>query len=164
MPDKLFLPIVHTALLTTAAVELLRAHDAVVLERIAFGGGATNWFYCRDADHLARIEADLSPGSVVSFYFDGRIRDTRNAPAHKPEMERIITETGDVVIGFLRDDGHILDVEFVDNTHRLIEIINDLSSTTRVFYGQFPARDSDGVSAVTVVLPDADGTVRDHPH
>lgn len=164
MAEKYFASIVHASLIRTPAATLLNAHDAVVLERIAMGAGATNWYYCRDSEHLRLVEAQLSPGSLVSFYFGDQIRNVLYTPAHKAEMERIITQTRDVVLGFLRDDGYRIDVEFIDNTLRLSEATADLAPTHRVFYGAFPARDNDGVRAVTLILPDADGTVRENPN
>jgi hypothetical protein len=128
------------------------------------GAGATKWYYCRDAEHLRLIEAQLSPGSDVSIYFDDRIRNVLYAPLHKAEMESILNETGNVILGFLRNNGYRIDVEFVDNIHQLAEATSDLAPRARVFYGEFPDRDNDGVRAITVVLPDADGRVRAHPY
>jgi len=56
---------------------LLQARPAIVLERIARGAGATNWYRCADHAHLAALAAELHPGSLVSFYFDDRITSCR---------------------------------------------------------------------------------------
>jgi hypothetical protein len=37
-----------------AVAKLLASKPAVVLERIARGGGATNWFFCRGPPRLLR--------------------------------------------------------------------------------------------------------------
>jgi hypothetical protein len=46
----------------------------------------------------------------------------------------------------------------------LLDFVSALAPSTLFFFGQFPARDNDGDSAITVILPDTDGVVRDHPH
>jgi hypothetical protein len=69
-----FTSIAHSTLAMTPVGKLLETSGAVVLERIARGGGATNWYSCSGQSQLEMIEARLLPGSVVSFYFDERIR------------------------------------------------------------------------------------------
>jgi hypothetical protein len=66
---------VRTAVSATPIGDLLSAKSGVVLERIARGGGATNWYYCPKKSSLEVVESKFSPGSIVSFYFDDRIRD-----------------------------------------------------------------------------------------
>jgi DNA-binding NarL/FixJ family response regulator len=51
---------------------LARRPPALVLERIARGGGATRWFLLRKLDDLSRLCDELQPGSSVSVYFDDR--------------------------------------------------------------------------------------------
>jgi len=159
-----FKSIVHATLATTAIRDLLATKEAVILERIARGGGATRWYYCLDKNHLDSVEAQLSPGSVVSFYFDDRIRHGLYSTEAKSNLERIIAETGEGVIGVLREDRLHIAVEIIGGLNELAEFASGLGSKARVFYGTFPARDNDGVRAVTVVLPDTDGIVRLHPH
>jgi len=142
----------------------LESQAAVVLERIAMGAGSTRWYYCRKASQLGAIEARLRPGSVVSFYFDKRIRSAAYSPEVKPEMLNIIDRTRDVVVGLLSEDQLELHVDFVTSAGELDELTNRLDPKTQVFYGAFPSRDNDGIDAVTVVLPDVDGIVRAHPH
>lgn len=156
--------IVREALSLTRVPSLLSTTKAVVLERIRYGGGATKWYYCCNKDQLETIQAELSPGSAVSFYFDNRIRDKIYSTELVPELEEIIKKTGDVVVGLLSEDGLHIDVEYVDNPQELAEIISSFDDRTRVFYGAFPARDNDGVHAVSLILPDEDGIVRPHPH
>ena len=136
----------------------------MVLERIAKGGGATKWYHCADKTHLEVVKAELSPGSVVTFYFDGRIRNARLSPAVESNLKEIISEAGEAIIGSLRDDGLHLDVETIAGPQELADYVASLGSGASVYFGCFPARDNDGKRAVTFVLPDADGVVRPHPH
>ena len=100
-----FRAIVHAALARTRISELLASCSAVALERIARGGGATNWFYCRGLMGLEGVEGMLSSGSVVSFYFDDRIRMSPTSPQLSAEIEKIIEVTGDAVVGVIRGAG-----------------------------------------------------------
>ena len=159
-----FTSVAHAALATTPIVDLLATTDAVVLERIAMGGGATRWYYCPDGTRLEGIEAQLRPGSVVSFYFDDRIQSGLYTSEIKSNVGKIIAETGEAIIGVLGEDGLHIDVEVITGSDEITEFASAVTSSSRVFYGVFPARDNDGVRAVTVTIPDRDGVVRPHPH
>lgn len=158
-----FTDIVRASLAATPVSERLQDAAAVILERIARGGGATNWYWCRDAGDLPLIESELSPGSVVSFYFDGRV-------SHGPDRERAVaavrdkvSSLGNIVIGILADRVHI-DMTVVVSVDDLVETAEAYPVSSEVFYGEFPGRDNDGLLAITVTLPDNDGVVRGHPH
>ena len=164
MSNSSFPTLVHDVLVTTPIPALLNANGAVVLERIARGAGATKWYYCEDPQGLEVIESELSPGSAVSFYFDGRIRNALYSPTVQSDVETIIGEEGEAVIGVLGGDKRHIDVDFVTGPDDLAEFASQLDSSKRVFFGAFPARDNDGTGAVTIILPDTDGMVRSHPH
>jgi hypothetical protein len=159
-----FLALVHAALAGTPVRDLLTSNAAVVLERIARGGGRTEWYSCRGPAELEAIEGQLSPGSAVSFYFDGRVRGSPGSPHLAADILRIIHDVGEAVVGVLADDGVKIDVDFLSSTEEVTELISTLSPASRVFYGEFPARDNDGTRAVSLILPDRDGIVRPHPH
>jgi hypothetical protein len=159
-----FSMLVHRALATTRARELLACKRAVVLERIARGGGATDWYYCPGTAELDLIERRLRPGSVVSFYFDDRIRKSRWSDQLKLDIAQTIVETGDAVFGVLGTDGIEISVDIVVSVDELDELGSTLSLGSEVFWGAFPGRDNDGERAVTLTLADRDGVVRPHPH
>jgi hypothetical protein len=52
----------------------------------------------------------------------------------------------------------------VTGCNDLDDFVSTLTAVSLVFFGPFPASDNDGIRAVTVALPDADGVVRSHPH
>ena len=164
MNEKNYASIVQKYLASTAVRKNLHSKQAIVLERIARGGGATNWFYCKDDASLDVIEQRLSPGSVVSFYFDDRITKTHYSQELNVRIEEIIATTGDCVIGSLEEDSIAIDVDFVTGTNELLNFVSDLAPSTLFFFGQFPAQDNDGDGAITIILPDTDGIVRAHPH
>ncbi len=164
MNPNSFSTLARAALAATPIVDRLIQTHAVVLERLARAGGATKWYCCPDRNHLHALEEQLSPGSVVSFYFDDRIRNEALSPESKEKVESIVSETGEVIVGTLAADGLHVDSEIITGPNELASFFSGVSFTTRIFYGAFPARDNDGIHAVTVTLPDADGIVRPHPH
>lgn len=145
---------------------LLAERSAVVLERIARGGGATRWYLVSTEPDLERLDGRLSPGSVVSFYFDGRIAALPWGDDAVIRILDLIAETGDSVVGRLSADGLELAAQSVASAGEIGEFAEDLEPGTYVdvFIGAFPARDNDGLAAVTVTLPDRDGVLRPHPH
>jgi hypothetical protein len=155
--------LVRASLAMTPIGTLLRSKEAVVLERIARGGGSTNWYYCRNETDLQLTVDSFVPGSVVSFYFDERIRRAEYSPLVQYEIEKIITSTGDAFVGVLADANQIGGT-IVVGIEDLVEFGATIADRSKIFFGAFPARDNDGEAAVTVTLPDEDGVVRGHPH
>lgn len=160
-------PILALRAVTKAGVPTLLAGGSpyvVALERLARSAGATNWYVLNDIRQLDDLAARLSPGSTLSFYFDGRLaaRDYDSNVAN--EILGIARRDRDAVVGKLSADGLTLQVDFIANQSELEEFTHGLAPGTRIFYGAFPGRDNDGVGAVTIDLPDADGVVRRHPH
>lgn len=149
---------------------LLRTRQAVVLERIARGGGATDWYHCPDHAHLDAITTELHPGSVVSFYFDDRIAHRLYTPWLHQQMLQLMRslrdagETGEIVVGQLAADGLHIEVDFPSGPRDLEEFTRTLGADSQIYVGLFPGRDDDGVDAVTLTLPDLDGITRAHPH
>jgi hypothetical protein len=141
-----------------------KAGGAVVLERIARGAGATRWYLLRDADDVPALAESLSPGSRVSFYLDARLALRPYDDTVASEILAIAQADRDSVVATPRSEGLEMDVEFIAGEDELQEFTARLPSGASVVYGRFPAADDDGVSAVTVDLPDRDGVVRPHPH
>lgn len=164
MQTETFKSALHTALAATPIADLLASRPGVILERIARGGGATKWYYCASESALGAVEARFSPGSVVSFYFDDRIRNDAYSPGVQTAVEAVIAQNGEAVVGVLAEGGIRIDAEIITGPNELAEFLSVVKPGSRLFCGPFPAKDNDGVRAVTLVLPDADGTVRAHPH
>jgi hypothetical protein len=164
MESRPFSSIVHDALSVTTICTRLESGTAVMLERVPRSGGATNWCYCASKSAVADVESRLLPGSVVTFYFDGRIRADGYSAKIKSALERIVVDTGELLIGQLKHDGLTIDVEVISGPIELNEYLAAIGADSQLFYGVFPARDNDGIAAVTVTLPDHDGIVRPHPH
>jgi hypothetical protein len=142
----------------------LRRGPAIALERIPRGGGATRWYWIRSLEDLRRLLGRLTPGSVVSFYFDNRIGRHILDDEAVVKILGLMTETGDAVVGRLAPDGLEIVVDFVAGPSELSEFRSALEPGELVFFGAFPGRDNDGDRAITLALPDADEVVREHPH
>ena len=141
----------------------LAEQPAVVLERIARGAGATRWYLVERAEHLDLLAKELTPGSDLRFYFDGRIAEgTIDDDATKAILV-IAAEAGDAVVA-ASTGGLELRVDFVSNRDELAVFVADVPTDARLFFGRFPGRDNDGVAAISMILPDNDGIVRGHPY
>jgi hypothetical protein len=154
--------------LALAAIEaavvprLLRAHSAVVLERLARDAGATRWYFIEGEGQLGTLATRVAPGSSLSWYFDDRIARRSFDADVAEEVIRIAVEDGDAVVGRLGADGLEILVEFVAGRDDLDSFVGTLDEP--IFVGRFPAPENDGSRSVTLDLPDRDGIVRQHPH
>lgn len=137
---------------------------AVVLERVARGAGETSWYFCASKDDLAYVVDAFRPGSVVSFYFDDRMKLSTFGDLPRHCIDEIASRDGDCVVGMIKENGIDIDVGFVASSMSLDEDFEVHSTDSMFIYGAFPARDCDGYAAVTFVLPDEDGIFRPHPH
>ncbi|WP_409497386.1 hypothetical protein [Amycolatopsis sp. cmx-11-12] len=145
------------------AERLDRAGSLVALERLAQGGGDTNWFVATCRQDLTTIADRLRPGSLVTFYFDNRIARRPYTGTVRTELLDIIERKGDALIGWLRPDGVSIRMRVVD-AGDLDEEVLDAESDDDVYFGAFPATDNDGADAITVTIPDEDGVVRVHAY
>lgn len=166
----------HAFLACTPVIERIREAGAVIYERRAWAGGATDWYYCPDETQLKAIELLMGAGSIVEFFFGQRIESALDTPETKSRIIQLISElpkNSCMFIGTLSEDGiHIYmeDINHPDQLDFLEEI--DFTSSQRIFYGkesinQNPknlADEGDGFHTVKLTLPDADGVVRAHPH
>ena len=159
-----FIDIVRRALAATPIARKLATHGAVVLERVARGGGATNWFRCTDEESLDTIAGRLLPGSVVSFYFDDRLRALDTIEGARSRGGELLATVAEIVVGALADDGVAIEVDFPSSMREVNEFLDEHVGARLFFAGQFSGRDNDDVRAVTVTIPDLDGVVRAHPH
>jgi hypothetical protein len=147
----------------TVAQELLASKSAIVLERIARGGGATSWYLVRAPGDLDALVERLKPGSSVSFYFDDRLSVGPFNDETLASLLAIIERDGNAVIGAVRDDEIEIKVDFPGSEEAAGEFVADHPDAT-LMHGSSPGRDNDGNRAVTLTLPDLDGVVRSHPH
>lgn len=166
VPTPSFASIVEAALGQTLAMELLKNASAVIVERQPGWGRHWNWYYGADDKCIELLIQDLKPGSKISFYFDGRFEKSSNAPETKEKLIRLIDEMPkpqqSLFVGRLLEDGYCIQMTELRGLQDLEdwESDNTFSSSQTLFYGDYPVDDNDGVNAVTLVLPDSDGTLR----
>ena len=156
--------LVRRAVEQTAVPRLLLQHPAIVLERVARAAGATRWFRITSDHDLQLLYERLAPGSTVSFYFDDRIAPHLHGDETVALIMDLVASHGDAVVGTLCADGLNIYVQFVAGANELGEVTEGLAPGSHLFVGAFPEAGNDGRNAVTVVLPDADGMTRVHPH
>jgi hypothetical protein len=157
--------------MTSPVPRLLASGPAIVLERLAYGGGTTNWYRCVDLAGLEALAAELRHGSDVSFFFDDRFTHRRYTPRTRAEMARFMDylrgvpgENGTIVLGHVDDDALHMTVDYPSVPGEADEFVAEFEPEPWIYYGRFPGRDNDGVHAVNFVVPDQDGVVRGHPY
>jgi hypothetical protein len=147
----------------TAIPRLLGAGPAIVLERLHREDRAVSWYRCDGASALDEIADRLRPGALVSFYFDGRVRHVRGGSSVASEVEGVLARHGEAVVGTLAADGIEITASTVASVEALTAWIAGASGDD-VFYGAVPGRDDDGVTAITLALPDSDGAILPLPY
>ena len=106
----------------------------------------------------------LRGGSSVSFYFSGHLRvEVDNEAAHQKMFEEI-TRRGELVAGYPVPDNAQLEMAIISGPAELTELLMLHPEGSLVVWGEWPPRENDGESAITVDLVDADGVLRPHPH
>jgi hypothetical protein len=156
--------LILSAISSTSVPSHLLRRPAVVLERIARGGGETRWYSVTNEDRLEALATRLSPGSSVSFYFDDRIEQRDLNDEADDAILDLIRVHGEAVVGVLSPDGLTIEIEFVSDVGELSEFLGARDSDVHLFVGVFPERDDDDPGAISIDLPDRDGVVRRHPH
>jgi hypothetical protein len=140
------------------------SHEVIILERLARAAGTTNWYVLHDANQLSDLADRLSPGSSVSFFFDGRLAFHDYNTDVKRTILRIARRDRQAVVAKRSSDEIALKVDFIANESELDDFREDMGRGERILYGAYPAKDNDGALALTIDLPDRDGIVRLHPH
>jgi hypothetical protein len=139
-----FADLARTLIAASAVAGLLMRRPAMVLERIARGGGASRWYRLSTADDLARLCEKLSPGSVVSFYFDERIKYLPLNDEATVRILEIASAEGDAVVGRSGPDSLEIIVDYVSGPNELGEFVETVRHGEMVFVGASPGRDDDG--------------------
>jgi hypothetical protein len=159
------------AVLTSPVPRLLAGGPAIVLERLAYGDGTTNWYRCVDQAALEALADELRHGSDVSFFFDDRFTHRRYTSRTRAEMARFMDylrgvpgENGAIVLGHVDDDALHMTVDYPSAPAAADDFVAELEPEPWIYYGRFPFRENDGVRAVKFVGPDEDGIVRAHPY
>jgi hypothetical protein len=156
--------ITHQLLDAYGVNRLLIDKAAIILERIARGGGAVSWYACDCEASLDAISTRFKPGSVVSFYFDDRIKTCCAEDLPLDEIDTIIELVGECVVGIIGDNGIDIDARDFCLASEIPTEFEGLHAGSRMIYGAFPERAYTPNSAITFILPDEDGVFRAHPH
>lgn len=108
----------------------------------------------------------LRPGSWVSFYFDSRIAKVTFDASARAALQAWAQRDIDAVLLTIVPDDFELDYWTIGGEQDLadLESDGDLNAGEEVYIGRYPGPDNDGTNAITIVLPDEDGVVRNHPY
>ena|SRR5689334_6056983 len=152
------------ALTTGRVPQLIASRPAFVLERLARGGGATNWYFCAGVPDLEALGRVLRPGSSVTFYFAINMSRSQLGSLPRDALASCIRSTGDALVLVPRTGTLAVRQFLVIVVDELDEEFADLPPDTEVLFGPYPGPENDGIHSVTLELPDADGILRPHPH
>ncbi|MFI9381609.1 hypothetical protein [Kutzneria sp. NPDC052558] len=159
------------AVMTSPVPRLLAGGPAIVLERLAYGGGSTNWYRCVDQPALEALADELRHGSDVSFFFGDRFAHRRYTTRTRAEMARFMDylgglpgETGAIVVGHVDDDALHMTVDYPSALEEADDFLADFEPEPWIYYGRCPGWENDGVRAVNFKVPDDDGIVRPHAY
>ena len=151
----------HVALARRLAAEW---REIVILERWARAAGATRWFFVTNQAMLEQVFDLLRGGSTVSFYFSKHLHVEIDNETARQEMFGEITRHGELVLGYPQPGDIELEMTIASGPSELTEGLMLHPEGALVVWGQWPSRDNDGETAISVDLVDPDGILRSHPH
>jgi hypothetical protein len=135
----------------------------VVLERLARGGGSTNWYFARTTTDLLDVVHRLRGGSCVTFYFDGGLNVQLDDETARQKMFDAVTPSREIAIGYPEEGNVLLEIELVTGSTELSELLEWHAEGHLVAWGPWPSRAAD-FGTITIDLVDSDGIQRAHPH
>jgi hypothetical protein len=135
---------------------------ALVLERVARGGGATRWFFCPTVAVIDEVVGRLRPGSRVGFFFGAGLRREPFSDEIEAAMWDLVAKTGEVVFGRSQPHDPELEVCLLDSVY-FSEAVSGVPAGEVVFFGVFPVIAHDGVTCVAFTPPEVDGVARPQP-
>jgi hypothetical protein len=138
--------------------------EIVILERWARAAGATRWFFVTSQAMLERVFDLLRGGSSVTFYFAEHLHVEVDNEAARQEMFGEITRYGELVLGYPQPGDTELEMLIASGPSELTERLMLHPEGALVVWGQWPPRDNDGETVISVDLVDPDGILRSHPH
>lgn len=140
---------------------------ALLLERWARGAGRRSWYVLNEAEDVTAVRRIVRAGAGLTAYFE---IDFLVSPAAEPDrlarVSALVDSLGpnDELLAFARDGQETeLDVEYVSDVDELSHWLEGLSNS-EVWFCPYPDWPEDGPSALTAVVPDDDGLVRNHPY
>lgn len=138
--------------------------QVVVLERLARAAGAARWYFAEDEAALEHVYEHLRGGSNVSFYFSRHLHVGTDDEDARQKMFSEITRHGELILGYPVPGDPEFEMAIISGPSELTEHLMLHPEGHLVVWGQWPPRATDGETAVTVDLVDADGVLRSHPH
>lgn len=100
----------------------------------------------------------------MSFYFDDRLFICQYDKSLDGKIQQVINDTGDCVVDKLSNNNVVIETDIVTAISELKDFVAELVHGQGFLWGEFPDTYGNDIGKVTLTLPDADGTVREHSH
>jgi hypothetical protein len=140
----------------------LRSHGEVTLmERLPAGGGAANWFVLRSESQIDELVSLLTPGSRIALLAAPAVSSAKATQETHRHAYQLAAEHDEVVLGVV-GPGVVATVGLLAPSE-LDEAFRTIPEGADVLLGVIPGLDGPGFLG-WLLLPDADGVVRPHPH
>lgn len=79
-------------------------------------------------------------------------------------MFDVVTSEGELIAGYPSESDPKFAMEIISGPGELGSFLMNHREGAQVVWGVWPARENDGIDAITIDLVDEDGVVRSHPH
>lgn len=142
-------------------IALERDRPLVIWERLAHGGGATNWYVVRNEADCRALEALVRSGSELHAFAGEALRVEPVTQTVREAVVALADRLDEVVLGRTRD-GPQVDAYLIDPSE-VHEQLEDLDDGVEVLWGAIP--DIGSLDELIVIdVADPDGVVRHLPH
>lgn len=138
----------------------------LLLERWARGAGMRSWYLLHGAEDIAVVRRLVRPAAGLTAYFAIPFLVLGSGESDRwSRAAALLDELGpnDDLLAFARGEESALEVEYVSSADELSDWLQSESSI-ELWLCRYPDWPSDGPEALTAVVPDGDGLVRDYPY
>lgn len=143
------------------------AEPVLLLERWPRGAGRRSWYLLIGADDVAAARRTVQPGAGLTAYFGTAFLVSPAAESDRFVRASALLDDSNPnceLLAFARREQEVeLEVEYVSDAQELRDWLKGLSNSD-VWFCRYPGWPEDGPSALTAVVPDDDGLVRNHPY
>lgn len=139
----------------------------LLLERWARGAGMRSWYLLQGPADIALARRLARSGAGLTAYFSiSFLKIATGEPDRWSRAAALLDELGpnDELLAFARRQQELtLEVAYISSADDLSGWLMSEAST-EIWLCRYPDWPSDGPGALTAVVPDDDGVVRDHPY
>jgi hypothetical protein len=133
----------------------------VIVERIAYGAGSTNWWLLESPPDVSLLASRAAPGSSLSLYPESRWSEVAIDAEVRATILSMVRQNEEAFVA-RRLEGIELAGAYVMSAEDLDDLLVDQLGGHPLIFGTSSLIDDESV--LTVYLPDRDGTTRRHPY